>query len=53
MTPDPKIRVLYIDDDPVLARLAGKVLARNDFEVVHAPSIPVGLELFGTHCRTE
>ena len=30
MTPDPKIRVLYIDDDPVLARLAGKVLARND-----------------------
>ncbi len=48
MTPDPKIRVLYIDDDPVLARLAGKVLARNDFEVVHAPSIPVGLELFGT-----
>lgn len=48
MTGNQKIRVLYVDDDPVLARLASKVLARNDFEVVHAPSISIGLELFGT-----
>lgn len=47
-TASPKTRVLYIDDDPVLARLASKVLARSDFEVVHAPSIPAGLQLFGS-----
>jgi len=40
------VRILYIDDDPALARLATRVLARSDFEVIHAPSITTGLELF-------
>jgi two-component sensor histidine kinase/CheY-like chemotaxis protein len=40
------VRILYVDDDPALARLATRVLARSDFEVVHAPSIEIGLELF-------
>lgn len=40
------MRILYVDDDPALARLATRVLARSDFEVVHAPSIEIGLELF-------
>jgi two-component sensor histidine kinase len=40
------VRILYVDDDPALARLATRVLARSDFEVVHAPSIAIGLELF-------
>ncbi|EPE99625.1 sensor histidine kinase [Rhizobium grahamii] len=40
------MRILYIDDDPALARLATRVLARSDFEVIHAPSITTGLELF-------
>jgi two-component sensor histidine kinase/CheY-like chemotaxis protein len=40
------VRILYVDDDPALARLATRVLARSDFEVVHAPSIEVGLQLF-------
>ncbi|NVP53712.1 histidine kinase dimerization/phosphoacceptor domain -containing protein [Mycoplana rhizolycopersici] len=48
MTASRKVRVLYVDDDPALARLASKVLARSDFEVVHAPSISAGLDLFGT-----
>ncbi|MGP3697267.1 sensor histidine kinase [Rhodobacter sp. NSM] len=30
-------RILYIDDDPVLARLIQKALARVGIEVVHAP----------------
>ncbi|SOC43621.1 signal transduction histidine kinase [Rhizobium subbaraonis] len=47
MTASRKVRVLYVDDDPALARLASKVLARSDFEVVHAPSISAGLDLFG------
>ncbi|MDE1993495.1 MAG: response regulator [Rhizobiaceae bacterium] len=40
------VRVLYVDDDPALARLATKILARHDFEVMHAPSISAGLDLF-------
>ncbi|QFY58999.1 response regulator [Rhizobium grahamii] len=40
------MRILYVDDDPALARLATRVLARSDFEVIHAPSIETGLELF-------
>lgn len=39
-------RILYIDDDPAVARLAERVLGRNGFEVVHAPSVALGLELF-------
>ncbi|AXQ93426.1 response regulator [Cereibacter azotoformans] len=30
-------RILYIDDDPVLARLIQKALARAGMEVIHAP----------------
>ncbi|KQV84011.1 histidine kinase dimerization/phosphoacceptor domain -containing protein [Rhizobium sp. Root1220] len=40
------MRILYVDDDPALARLATRVLARSDFEVVHAASIAIGLQLF-------
>lgn len=40
------VRILYVDDDPVLARLAVRVLARDNFELVHAHSISAGLELF-------
>ncbi|RHZ95272.1 response regulator [Cereibacter sphaeroides] len=30
-------RILYVDDDPVLARLIQKALTRVDMEVIHAP----------------
>lgn len=40
------VRILYIDDDPALARLAEKVLARHQFDVVHAPSVKAGLDAF-------
>jgi two-component sensor histidine kinase/CheY-like chemotaxis protein len=40
------VRILYVDDDPALARLATRVLARSDFEVIHAPSIEIGLAMF-------
>lgn len=30
-------RILYVDDDPVLARLIQKALSRVDMEVIHAP----------------
>jgi len=40
------LRVLYVDDDPALARLASRVLGRHGMEVVHAASVPSGLELF-------
>lgn len=40
------LRVLYVDDDPALARLASRVLGRHGMEVVHAASVASGLELF-------
>ena len=40
-----KPRLLYIDDDEVLARLVAHVLERQGFEVVHAVSGDAGLEL--------
>ena len=40
------VRILYVDDDYALARLAVRVLARSQFQVVHVPSIAAGLELF-------
>lgn len=40
------LRVLYVDDDPALARLASRVLGRQGMEVVHAASVASGLELF-------
>lgn len=33
---EPKIRVLYVDDDVALVRLVQKALGRRGFEVVHA-----------------
>jgi two-component sensor histidine kinase/CheY-like chemotaxis protein len=40
------LRVLYVDDDPALARLASRVLGRQGMEVVHAASVASGLDLF-------
>lgn len=40
------LRVLYVDDDPALARLSSRVLGRHGMEVVHAASVASGLELF-------
>lgn len=40
------LRVLYVDDDPALARLASRVLGRHGMEVVHAASVASGLDLF-------
>lgn len=37
-------RILYVDDDPALARLAERILARHRYEVVHAISVAAGLE---------
>lgn len=42
------VRILYVDDDPVLARLVVRVLARSQIQVVHAASIAAGLELFAS-----
>lgn len=39
------VRILYIDDDPVLVRLAEKVLARHDFAVTHAATPSIGHDL--------
>lgn len=39
-------RILYVDDDPALVRLAQRVLARNHYEIVHAPSVAAGIEAF-------
>ncbi len=40
------LRVLYVDDDPALARLSSRVLGRHGMEVVHAASVASGLDLF-------
>lgn len=39
-------RILYIDDDPALARLAQRILGRYDYIVTHAASVNAGLEAF-------
>lgn len=39
-------RILYVDDDPTLARLAQRVLARHRYDIVHAASVAEGLEVF-------
>ncbi|MGH6861328.1 MAG: response regulator, partial [Phyllobacterium sp.] len=38
-------RILYVDDDPALVRLAQKALGRAGYEVVHADNIGSGLEI--------
>ncbi|WP_174065128.1 histidine kinase dimerization/phosphoacceptor domain -containing protein [Agrobacterium larrymoorei] len=40
------LQVLYVDDDPALAKLAIRVLGRHDVHVEHAPSVSLGLEKF-------
>ena len=39
------VRVLYIDDDPILARLAERALGRLGYEVLHAEDVERGREL--------
>ncbi|MES5100325.1 response regulator [Agrobacterium sp. BA1120] len=43
------LRILYVDDDPTLAKLAQRVLGRHDITVVHAASVHAGLEEFGAN----
>ncbi len=43
------LRILYVDDDPTLAKLAQRVLGRHDITVVHAASVAVGLEEFNAN----
>lgn len=38
-------RILYIDDDPILARLAERALGRLGYEVLHAVDVERGREL--------
>ncbi|MFC6447809.1 sensor histidine kinase [Shinella zoogloeoides] len=40
------VRVLYIDDDPILARLAERVLGRLGYAVQHAEDVERGRERF-------
>ena len=40
---ETKTRILYVDDDEGLARLAGKALSRVGLEVIHAPDHESGL----------
>lgn len=39
-------RILYVDDDPALARLAERILSRHGYQVIHAPSVATGLASF-------
>ena len=36
------VRILYIDDDPILARLAERALGRLGYEVRHAEDVERG-----------
>ncbi len=40
------LNILYVDDDPTLAKLAQRVLGRHDIAVVHAASVAAGLKEF-------
>lgn len=39
------VRILYIDDDPILARLAQRALGRLGYEVLHAEEVERGREM--------
>lgn len=39
-------KILYIDDDPALARLAERILSRHGYAMKHAPSVAAGLASF-------
>jgi two-component sensor histidine kinase len=38
-------RILYVDDDPALVRLAQKALGRAGYEVVHVDNVRAGLDI--------
>ena len=40
------VRILYIDDDPILARLAERALGRHGYEVLHAEDVERGRAFF-------
>ncbi|MDB5526088.1 MAG: putative hybrid histidine kinase [Rhizobium sp.] len=40
-------KILYVDDDFALVRLAQKAFGRADFEIAHAPDPEIGLTLLG------
>ncbi|MHC1547684.1 sensor histidine kinase [Phyllobacterium sp. K27] len=40
-------KILYVDDDPALVRLAQKALGRSGYEIVHADNVIAGLEILG------
>lgn len=42
-----RLRVLYVDDDPGLARLVSRALERRGYDVVHAETGEAGLALVG------
>jgi two-component sensor histidine kinase len=42
--PNQRSLILYVDDDPALARLVQRALARRGYDVEHAPSAEAGLE---------
>ncbi|WP_267549175.1 sensor histidine kinase [Rhizobium rhizogenes] len=39
-------KILYVDDDPALARLAERILSRNGYQLHHAPSVAAGIVSF-------
>ncbi|MDQ0455398.1 response regulator [Rhizobium paknamense] len=41
------VRILYLDDDPAIARLVQKVFSRNGHSVSHAEDLEQALELLG------
>jgi DNA-binding NtrC family response regulator len=43
---EASVRILYIDDDPILARLAQRALGRLGYEVLHAEDVEHGRALF-------
>ncbi|GJD51909.1 Protein-glutamate methylesterase/protein-glutamine glutaminase [Methylobacterium crusticola] len=48
MTPSPPVRVLYIDDDPGLARLVSRTLAARGYVVSHAQDGAAGIALIAS-----
>ena len=49
MEEEPRIRVLYIDDDLALVRMVQKTLGRRGFTVEHAPSAAEAIERVRSH----
>ncbi len=45
MSTSPNVRVLIIDDDATLVKLAGSILSSNGYEVISSTDAPTGLEM--------